>query len=114
MQLEESDDAQVSELWRKTGSYLDTRGGYQQFLINCVCQDSNSRPRTLIPCHVSCASHLSQKSELMKKLVQFTYTITMDTIMRVDFDDQFPINNYIAQVKNINEPNSTRSSFFSL
>ena len=27
-------------------------------------------------CHVSCTSQLSQKSELMERLMQFTYTVT--------------------------------------
>ena len=46
---------------------LGHKGGCQQFLINCACQDSNSRPQAPIPCHVSCTSQLSQKSELIER-----------------------------------------------
>ena len=54
-----------SEVWLQRSIYMDTKGGYEHFLINCGNQDSNSRPEALIPCHVFCTSQLSQKSELM-------------------------------------------------
>jgi hypothetical protein len=50
-------------------------GGCGEFRINCESQDLNSRPGALIPCQASCTSQRNQKSELMERARQFTYTL---------------------------------------
>jgi hypothetical protein len=65
--------------WTQTGEEkVNTwrqRGVIAIFTINCENQDSNSRPWALIPCQASCISQRNQKSELMERDRQFTYTL---------------------------------------
>jgi hypothetical protein len=64
--------------WTQTGeekvNMWTQRGATTIFTINCENQDSNSRPWALIPCQASCTSQRNQKSELMERARQFTYT----------------------------------------
>jgi hypothetical protein len=63
---------------RRESQHVDTKGGNSNFIINCENQDSNSRPWVLIPCQASCTSQRNQKSELMKRAIQSTYTLQQE------------------------------------
>jgi hypothetical protein len=52
---------------RRENQHVDTKGGNNNFIINCENQDLNTRPWALIPCQASCTSQRNQKSELMER-----------------------------------------------
>jgi hypothetical protein len=60
---------------RRESQHMDTKGDDNNFIINCENQDLNTRPWALIPCQASCTSQRNQKSELMERARQFTYTL---------------------------------------
>jgi hypothetical protein len=60
---------------RRESQHVDTKGGNNNFIINCENQNSNSIPWALIPCKASCTSQCNQKSELMERASTITYTL---------------------------------------